>query len=47
LSGELQRAITGSRLETIAGAGHLANAEKPEEFNSAVDRFLADVDPTN
>jgi 3-oxoadipate enol-lactonase len=47
LSRELQQAISGSRLETIAGAGHLANAEKPEEFNSAVDRFLDDVDPIN
>ncbi len=27
-------------LETIAGAGHLANLEQPEAFNRAVDRFL-------
>jgi pimeloyl-ACP methyl ester carboxylesterase len=39
----LRDGIAGSRLETIAGAGHLANLENPEAFNAALSRFLADL----
>jgi 3-oxoadipate enol-lactonase len=41
LSDELARLIPGSRVERIAGAGHLANAEQPEAFNAAVKSFLS------
>mgnify|MGYP000745879178 CR=1 FL=1 len=30
----------GEDVERIEGAGHLANAEQPAAFNSAIDRFL-------
>lgn len=42
LSEELNRLIAGSRLERIAGAGHLANAEQPNAFNRAIESFLAE-----
>ncbi len=32
--------IPGAELVTIVGAGHLANQERPAEFNDAVARFL-------
>ena len=41
LSEELARLITGSQLVRIARAGHLANAEQPQAFNSAIESFLA------
>jgi len=41
LSEDLAARIPGARLELIAAAGHLANAEQPAAFNSAIDRFLA------
>jgi 3-oxoadipate enol-lactonase len=44
LSKELQDLIAGSRLEIIAAAGHLANAEQPDAFNAAIDRFLLEVE---
>lgn len=44
LSKDLAGLILGSRLELIAAAGHLANAEQPVTFNRAVDRFLIDVE---
>ena len=44
LSDELGRLIAGSRVETIPASGHLANAEQPELFNAAIDRFLTDVE---
>jgi pimeloyl-ACP methyl ester carboxylesterase len=37
---ELHRQIPGSALEVIPGAGHLVAVEAPEEFNTAVRRFL-------
>lgn len=43
LSRELAGLIPGARIEIIARAGHLANAEQPAAFNQAVDRFLADL----
>jgi 3-oxoadipate enol-lactonase len=44
LSADLTGLIEGAVLETIAGAGHLANIEKPEEFNRAIAAFLSEVD---
>ena len=41
LSEELANLIPGSRLERIAKAGHLANAEQPEAFNAAIESFLS------
>jgi 3-oxoadipate enol-lactonase len=43
LSEELHAMIPNSRLEIIAGAGHLTNLEKPAEFNRLLDGFLAEV----
>jgi 3-oxoadipate enol-lactonase len=43
LSEELARLIPGSRLERIAKAGHLANAEQPQAFNLAIESFLAQL----
>jgi pimeloyl-ACP methyl ester carboxylesterase len=37
---EMHRGIAGSRLKTIAGAGHLTNLEDPQAFNSALAEFL-------
>jgi 3-oxoadipate enol-lactonase len=47
LSQELAAAIPGSELVMIEGAGHLANIERPAEFNAAVDRFLSRVEEKN
>jgi 3-oxoadipate enol-lactonase len=44
LSEQLAELIPGARLELIEGSGHLANAEKPVEFNAAIARFLTDVE---
>ena len=33
-------AISGARFEVIAGAAHLANVERPDEFNRLVERHL-------
>lgn len=44
LSVELAGMIEGATLETIAGAGHLANIEKPDEFNHAITDFLGQVE---
>jgi pimeloyl-ACP methyl ester carboxylesterase len=40
LSEEMQRGIPGSRLEVIEGSGHMANLERPDEFNSLLGGFL-------
>lgn len=40
LSEEMHRAIGGSELVTIPGAGHVSNLEQPEAFNAALSRFL-------
>jgi 3-oxoadipate enol-lactonase len=45
LSDELVKLIPGSRLEIIPGASHLANLDKPAEFNRAIDDFLSEVEP--
>ena len=39
-SEEMHRAISGSELVHIAGAGHLSNLEQPESFNAALAGFL-------
>ena len=44
LSEELNAMIPRSRLEVIRGASHLANLDKPAEFNRAVDDFLSAVE---
>jgi 3-oxoadipate enol-lactonase len=40
LSEDMQRAIGGSELSVIPGAGHLSNLEQPAAFDAAVARFL-------
>ena len=37
---EIASAIPGARLVEIAGAGHLSNLERPNEFSSAVAHFI-------
>lgn len=39
-SEELHRAIAGSELATIEGAGHVSSLEQPAAFNKALARFL-------
>ena len=41
LSEELAAMIEGARMQVVAGAGHLANLEKPAEFNAAVGQFIS------
>lgn len=41
----MRREIRGSRLETIEGAGHLSNIERPAQFNSALSEFLRTLQP--
>ena len=43
LSEELAQLIPGSKLHIIKGASHLANLDKPAEFNSVIDDFLSAV----
>jgi len=40
LSREMHRAIPGSELVTLPGAGHMSNLEQPSAFNAAVAHFL-------
>ncbi|HEX8632656.1 MAG TPA: alpha/beta fold hydrolase [Pyrinomonadaceae bacterium] len=40
----MNREIRGSRLEIIAGAGHVSNVERPAEFNRVVENFLRQLD---
>lgn len=40
----MHAAITGSRLEIIAGAGHVSNVERPATFNHVLSEFLASVE---
>jgi 3-oxoadipate enol-lactonase len=44
LSEELAALIPGAKLQIIAGASHLANLDKPTEFNGAIDAFLDTVE---
>ena len=40
LSNELAAIIAGAELRVLAGAGHLANIERPADFNDAVESFI-------
>jgi pimeloyl-ACP methyl ester carboxylesterase len=40
VSREMHAAIRGSRLEIIAGAGHMPPVEQPEAFSSVLTGFL-------
>ena len=42
LSEELRDLIPASKLQVIAKAGHLSNAEQPQAFNSAIESFLSE-----
>ena len=42
LSEELEQLIAGSTLVRIPKAGHLANAEQPQAFNSAIESFFSE-----
>jgi 3-oxoadipate enol-lactonase len=44
LSEELVSLIPGAQLHILNGASHLANVDKPEEFNLAIDDFLSAVE---
>jgi 3-oxoadipate enol-lactonase len=44
LSGELTALVPHARLDVIHGASHLANLDKPDEFNRAIDDFLSGVE---
>ena len=41
----MRREIPDARLETIEGAGHLPNIERPIEFSHALRHFLNDLQP--
>jgi len=43
LSHALVELISGARYAEIAGAGHLTNVEKADEFNALVEQFIAHV----
>jgi pimeloyl-ACP methyl ester carboxylesterase len=43
LSEELAAGIEGARLVRLAGAGHISNVERSQEFNAAVFEFLGSV----
>jgi pimeloyl-ACP methyl ester carboxylesterase len=36
----MHAAIAGSRLEVLAGAGHLSSVERPAAFNAVLSEFL-------
>lgn len=40
LSSELVGLVPDSRMQVIAGAGHLTNLENPAEFNAVVEQFI-------
>lgn len=44
LSQALAKLIPGAVYEEIAGAGHIANLEKPDTFNTSVGAFIRGVD---
>lgn len=41
LSREISQRIQSSMVYVIAGAGHVANADNPQEFNAALRRFIS------
>jgi 3-oxoadipate enol-lactonase len=44
LSHDLVDMIEGAELHTLAGAGHLSNVERPNDFNDAVQAFIERVE---
>jgi pimeloyl-ACP methyl ester carboxylesterase len=40
---EIHRAVPGSKLIQMKNAGHFPMVEKPDEFNAALDDFLAEI----
>ena len=44
LSEHLASLIAGAKLEQIDGAGHLANLEQALAFNTAIERFLSEIE---
>jgi 3-oxoadipate enol-lactonase len=40
----IQRQIAGSRLEKIAGAGHITSLEEPEKVTALIEEFLSQVE---
>jgi 3-oxoadipate enol-lactonase len=44
LSEQLAALVPGARLQTVSGAGHLANLEQPERFNAAAAAFVGAVE---
>lgn len=44
LSHDLAALIPGARVEVIANASHLANLDRPGEFNRRIDDFLSEVE---
>ncbi|MFY9609092.1 MAG: alpha/beta fold hydrolase [Blastocatellia bacterium] len=40
----MNRAIRGSRLRVIEGAGHLSNLEQPRQFDAAVSEFIQSLE---
>lgn len=44
LSEELAELIPGARMDVIAGASHLANLDRPDEFNRRVEAFISEAE---
>lgn len=44
LSEDLARQIPDARLRIIAGASHIANLDRPDEFNRTIEDFLSDIE---
>jgi len=42
-SREIAQAIPGARLEILSGAGHVANADAPEQFNQLLTAFFSTI----
>jgi pimeloyl-ACP methyl ester carboxylesterase len=40
---KMHKAVTGSELEVIRGAGHMSPMEQPEQVNRAIERFMASI----
>jgi 3-oxoadipate enol-lactonase len=40
----IQRQIAGSRLEKIAGAGHITSLEEPEKVTALIEKFLSQLE---
>jgi pimeloyl-ACP methyl ester carboxylesterase len=44
LSAQLAEGIPNSTLVHVEAAGHLANQEKPTDFNAEVSKFIRSID---